>query len=416
MKLHVLLRLTPSENRKNRPEWYSKESSFRSLLAAIAVGRESGLEIELTAVVDLASGKSLSAPITELLGQTDRIVPIVGGNAAKSWRPVVRYVRDHVAFADDDLLYFIEDDYLHLPDALVLLTQGTAEYRMLYSPEAEKNGKAGPAVDGWAPVPSGTTSFAVMGRAFREDASLHLRMSHGGGAWDELSSRALGNHETKPGLGYVLWPFTADSHWERKLSLRPLRHAVFRAIALFESTRRHREVVLRVPFQATHCETAYLAPGVDWEEIAERSSGGPARVSAEHTFVVHADHQDERLRETLASISGLPGSLSRTTFVIGQGAAGDRAARAAAGSSPADVVAFRVATPVDDELLRRFALTLASSPVVLEVAPGAVVTEERVAEALRAAPSEGAARITVLRDDRASAGAPMSAEEGEGAR
>lgn len=267
--LRVILRLTPSENLKNRPAWYSKQTCLRSLLAAVRTAREAGFSVEFLVFIDVSSGRQLSPGVAQLLTDADAIMPLYGGTAAKSWRPVVRTVRASVPFDDDDLLYFIEDDYLHHPEALLRLLDGTADYRLLYVPEDE-NFATGPLHGGWAAVDTSTSSFAVTGKAFRKDAAMHLFFSHGGGAWDELCWRALGSRVCPPRwLPYVLQPFSRASQWSRKWGLRPVRHAVFRMLALSHATRRSRAIEVRLPMPATHGEQSLLASGSDWSALAD---------------------------------------------------------------------------------------------------------------------------------------------------
>ncbi|NQX10924.1 hypothetical protein HQQ80_04730 [Microbacteriaceae bacterium VKM Ac-2855] len=306
MQLHVVLRLTPSENRKNRPDWYSKETCLRSLLTAIDTARARGVNVAFSVVVDVSSGRRLDPRVSRLLSRADGIQPIVGGTAAKSWRPVVRLVRDHVSFADDDLLYFIEDDYLHQPEALVDLVEGTADYRLLYVPE-DAYYATGDEHDGWASVDTSTSSFALTGAAFREDAAMHLTFSHGGGAWDELCWRGIGSRVHPPApLGYVVQPFTSASQWSRKWGLRPIRHAVFRAAALMHARFRSRTVELRLPMPATHGELALLASGTDWSELATRYTESSAAAAPELSVIVSVRNGSAAVLDALDALPTMP--------------------------------------------------------------------------------------------------------------
>ena len=223
--------------------------------------------MRVTAAIDVSSGRPLPGSTAHLLHRADAFLAVRGGTAAKSWRPVVRAVRSRIRPADADLVYFVEDDHLHHPDALQLLVDGTADYRLLYALESE-HGAISQIRPGWAHVPGGTSSFAVTGRAFRSDFRRHLLMSCGGGAWDELSWRALGSHATPAGVEYILAPFHRSSKWTRPWGLRPLRHAVFRALSLLLARGRRRSIELRTPIRATHCESIMLAGEEDWGALA----------------------------------------------------------------------------------------------------------------------------------------------------
>ncbi|KTS11080.1 hypothetical protein [Microbacterium testaceum] len=279
--LHVILRTTPSENRKNRPAWYSKNRCIASMFTAAEHARATGLDVRVTVAVDVSSGLAYPGSISRLLRRADSFLVVRGGTAAKSWRPVIRAVRSSIRPDDDDLVYFVEDDHLHRPEALRLLVEGSADYRLLYA-LASEHGTITPLRPGWAHVPGGTSSFAVTGRALRADASRHLWMSCGGGAWDELSWRALGSHVSKPGLAYVLAPFHPTPKWPRPWGLRPLRHAAFRLLCLLLARGRQRSIELRLPIQVTHCEKGMLAGEDDWARVALSMDTQP---DAEHAPV-----------------------------------------------------------------------------------------------------------------------------------
>ncbi|MFJ4158828.1 hypothetical protein [Microbacterium testaceum] len=221
----------------------------------------------MTAAIDVSSGRAMPSATALLLRRADALLVVRGGTAAKSWRPVVRAVRSRIRPADDDLVYFVEDDHLHHPDALHLLAEGSADYRLLYA-LASEHGAIRHVRPGWAQVPGGTSSFAVTGKAFRADARRHLWMSCGGGAWDELSWRALGSHASPPDMAYLLAPFGRGSKWPRPWGLRPIRHATFRLFSIVLARGRARSIELRFPVLATHCESAMLTGEIDWSSLA----------------------------------------------------------------------------------------------------------------------------------------------------
>jgi len=319
--LYVVLRTTPSENRKNRPEWYSKARCISSIIAAADRARSAGHDVRVIAAVDVSSGLRMPPAASRLLDRTDGILVVRGGTAAKSWRPVIRAIRFGLRPDPGDLVYFVEDDHLHDADALIGLIHGDADYRLLYA-LASEHGPIHSRGDGWADVPGGTSSFAVTGRSFRTDFWRHLLMSCGGGAWDELSWRALGSHVTPADRRYVLAPFTRDSKWPNPWGLRPIRHAIFRALCVTVARRRTRSIALRLPIAATHCESAMLAGGHDWSALAQAadpgerdeivdssiayrgatlSRGGDVAVRADATdetteILVFVESEDEKLR------------------------------------------------------------------------------------------------------------------------
>lgn len=268
--LRVFVRVTPSVNKKSRPDWYDPAVGVASLCDAVESARRSGVDVVSHACVDTSSLRPLMGAVQEQLSRFDHVVEIRGGSAAKSWRALLRHVRRTVKFSDGDGLYFAEDDHLHTPDSL--LTVGAAgDYQFLYASEPDLESSTATDLPNWRAVNSGITSFGVRGRIFRADWKVHYFMSMGGGAWDELTCRALGNGAVDPfgrGLKYIMGAFKPVPRTARGL-LAALRQSVFRLIALLIGKVGQRRVMLTpTPAVATHAESGLLAPGVDWNLVA----------------------------------------------------------------------------------------------------------------------------------------------------
>ena len=52
-----------------------------------------------------------------------RVIPIQGGNQAMSWQSTLEYVNNN-NFSDDQIIYFLEDDYLHRNNWNKILLEG----------------------------------------------------------------------------------------------------------------------------------------------------------------------------------------------------------------------------------------------------------------------------------------------------
>jgi hypothetical protein len=105
--IHVLYRLTTTENTQDRPVWYSKRDCFRSLVAAMTTGKTTGMTLK----VFLHKG-----PCEWLY---DTVVQEI--DTKDMAETCVLVYHEAIKLPDEDWVYFSEDDYMHKPDSLVKL-------------------------------------------------------------------------------------------------------------------------------------------------------------------------------------------------------------------------------------------------------------------------------------------------------
>ncbi len=168
------------------------------------------------------------------------------GNAL-SWRHAAQ-----LAFsksAPDDHIYFIEDDYLHLPQARTVLLEGLtiSDYVSLYdhpdkyqpgvNPFVQDGGETGkilltPSCH-WKTTNSTTMTFAVKARTLNEDMPVWLESTSQGYPNDFEAFQKLS------GIG----------SWENQI---------------FGKGRR---LITPIPGFATHTETAWLSPLQNWNQV-----------------------------------------------------------------------------------------------------------------------------------------------------
>lgn len=171
---------------------------------------------------------------------------IDAGSSAKSWRVVRDYALEN--FPDDEIVYFVEDDYLHCHGSreYLLEAMGRADYVTLYdAPDKYVPAKAGgnPFIgdDGadiskviltknrhWRLTNSTTMTFACRVKTLREDKSI----------WDKWTE---GSH---------------PHDFECFLELR----------------NNGRALLSPLPSLSTHCEPAWAAPLVNWEQVARTTT------------------------------------------------------------------------------------------------------------------------------------------------
>ena len=111
MKLHVLYRISASENYKARPTFYSKRVALASFLESLA-------RVEVVGDVGFLCDGPVPEDLVAKMGTRGAIVELPGLGNSGSYRRALAMLREQPRWSDDDLVYFAEDDYLYRPEAL----------------------------------------------------------------------------------------------------------------------------------------------------------------------------------------------------------------------------------------------------------------------------------------------------------
>jgi hypothetical protein len=239
--LHLIYRSSGATNLKNRPEFFDKSVALASFLRAVE-----GIDVPRR-VLFLNDG-----PIPEdrarLMRGAGSVVAMPGlGNSGSYLKAVAKATAPELA--DTDLVYLSEDDYLYVPAAfrdLVTAAEAIPEasYFTLYDhrdrytrTDDADGGRARIYLAGahhWRTVESTCMSYGARVGALRADARVHAWACRGAIPEDR-----------------AMWRRIQGYGWRGLLRAR-----------------RHR-LVSPIPTLATHLETEYLAPGVDWRAVAE---------------------------------------------------------------------------------------------------------------------------------------------------
>jgi len=219
--IHVLYRLLAGENKRERPEWYSKHNCFSSLLANIGQG------IDLR--IFLNGGECDWLP--DFVHTTRVNIPVISESFLLVYHEALLFPRW-------DWVYFCEDDYLHVPGALfklqnciedvkpdlVSLYDHPDRYRDLpeHNYTQGKNDIFISRNHHWRTIPSTCMTFGASVKVLRENQDLFEKWTY---VDFELFPRLLGFKEDRPNK-YLM--------------------------------------VGAIPSLATHCQTDYLAPCVEW--------------------------------------------------------------------------------------------------------------------------------------------------------
>ena len=253
---------------KKPPDFFSKELCAASLLAAY---EECPLDTELHVIND---GPQPSPALSVLeAAATDMWIEPQRGNSGSYRRALEHAV---TAFDSDDLVYFVEDDYLHTRSVFTVLAAGVTvldniDYFTLYEhPNAYRRLPSGPTylypVEGtvWRTIPSTCMTFAARVHTLRRDVNIHQARLAGSapddfGLFLRLQGRTLGPSR---------FMFRLADLGPPRLSRFPM--TVARNIVGRHLAGGHGSLAATCPSHACHLDlTDGLAFGRDWKALAE---------------------------------------------------------------------------------------------------------------------------------------------------
>lgn len=157
-------------------------------------------------------------------------------------------------FNEDDFVYFVEDDFLHLPEALKLLKEGLeiSDYVTLYDhPDKYVNRKDG-----------GDNKYISNGGELTRvliTKSSHWKMTNSTVMTFAVKIKTLKED-------YYIWKKFPAQSWLAWQRLQPLE-LKFKFLHILSGGRSVRKLISPIPGRSTHCEIKYLSPFVDWYKV-----------------------------------------------------------------------------------------------------------------------------------------------------
>lgn len=226
--MKLIYRISDAGYNKVKPEYINNENCLKNF---VSVFGNQNLEI----IADNCSKETLQM-ITKY-NHPNRITPVSVGHGAGTFNLALS---EALKSNDNEIVYFVENDYLHKLDSWFVLEQGIelgADYVSLYDHPDKYIDGANPYVEGggeitkvflsnschWKLTNSTTMTFAAKVKTLREDEE-------------------------------ILRSFTQGSYprdFEMFLALRD----------------KGRSLITPIPGYATHGETAWLSPLTKWNEI-----------------------------------------------------------------------------------------------------------------------------------------------------
>jgi hypothetical protein len=290
--LHIISRSYAGENKKGRPEYYSKRLSLMSLIQAFQQLQPGAAELIFV------NDGPIPEDRLQLMKSAGEVVMrerlgMQGSMRAILELPIMR------SWPADDLVWFAEDDYLYLPHAFADLIAAAkafplASYYGLYAlignrqpngvlfddvprvPHAWSESEV-TLVNGhpWRRALSTTSTFGVRVKSLVEDYPMMKVAMQTGGAWDHTTCLMYQGFTPYP-IGSLLTSLLAQDTsggLARRAAIFATRLGlnVYNVMRLMKPSR-HRILVAPEPALITHLETEHMAVGTDWTEIAAQCS------------------------------------------------------------------------------------------------------------------------------------------------
>lgn len=225
MKIHTFIRFCTKENNRERPKWFNKESCYNNFVKTNNVLNN----IETTYIVDGDPGA-----VNYLKINSSQNINVIknpkGGTDPLSFEGTLDYVLVKIdSFDKNDIIYFLEDDYLHNHNWSTVLIEGISlvpegyvtlyDHGDKYPPYSNKKSNIVPTKSAhWRNVASTTNTYAMTVKTLLEDISYHQSF------------------------------LTRD-------------HDKFLAL-------KHRTVISCIPGYSTHVQPPFMSPAVNWESLS----------------------------------------------------------------------------------------------------------------------------------------------------
>lgn len=225
MNIYIYYRhTTNTQTSSDRPSWFNHEYCFKNLLKTIADNDN----IHLTLALD----GDIKSDFTKNYANHFKLFQTNYNSSLQSYRALLEYIKTE-PIESNDLIYFLENDYLHVPNWVSKINELFMTYKGLdYVSLYDHNDKYllpmyenlvskifTTTTHHWRTTPSTCGSFIITKQLFDKDYDI----------W----STAVGDHET----------------------------------FLYLNKERNRFIYTPIPGLSTHCMNNLLSPTINWENI-----------------------------------------------------------------------------------------------------------------------------------------------------
>jgi hypothetical protein len=237
--MQIVYRISPEKDTgKPRPGWFSKKECLASCVKVL--GSKASLHF---VAHGFGTPVQFDAFLTVLCPhEPAHLCPIQAANGAEAFLRALDYTLSLDA-SDDEIVYLVEDDYLHRPGAAEVIHEGMAldfHYLTLYDhPDKYLDGGPNPLV-----------AFRAENTRLYLGPRCHFKLTN---STTMTFACRLGTLRKDAGVFYEM----------SKGEIVPPDFDIFRELCRLGAT-----IGSAVPAYATHCEAQWLSPLIDWDEVA----------------------------------------------------------------------------------------------------------------------------------------------------
>lgn len=235
MVLHIFFRQTGDILHKIhpiiRPHWFNYEKCFYNFINTL-IPSINNIEVKFNIIFDGDLNNTFTQKYTNNPLISTNIIQIQSGGEWNAGKVLWTFLKEQYQYNDEDIIYIVENDYVHAPNWCNVLVELFKTYNATYASLYDHNDKyflemyddlQSPIICTkhchWRGVPNTTGTFAMRGKYLREDIDEHLGIE-------------------------------GDFH-------------KFKALV----DNKGRSVYTPIPGYSTHCMNGLLSPLINWEKI-----------------------------------------------------------------------------------------------------------------------------------------------------
>lgn len=229
--IHIFYRICDHGYPKQKPDYITKENCLKNAVVVFPINK-----VHWHVIADNVCEETYQMILKYI--PENRIERVSVGHGAGTFR--LAYDKA-IKLKDNELIYFLEDDYLHLPESLDCLIEAARSSEEDYITLYDHPDKYSYFNGGTSFIGAKKSIYFTGHRHWRTTSSTTMTFA----AFVDVLKR------DKP----IFWRWTETKH--------PYDFQIFVELGLL----RHARVISPIPSLSTHGETAFLAPGINWADV-----------------------------------------------------------------------------------------------------------------------------------------------------
>ncbi len=222
--------LPVSPKRSSRPNWFNKKACYKSVWD---MTNNDPSTFSMHVFYDFTDGTSSLLEYIQSMRVADGAIYKINRGANDDKYYSIQHAYDYADKLTGDWIYFVEDDYLHTPDAARVIVEGTLRFEML-------------------------SLYDHLDRYTRNDDITDRK--------ERVALTSSCHWRTAESTCHT-WAISRPIWDEIKHIAR--KHGANDRSFFYELIDRDLRLWTPIPARSTHCVKGYMSPLVDWDEVAE---------------------------------------------------------------------------------------------------------------------------------------------------